>query len=222
MAANPLSQVAFAQAAKPEPTYSATIEDDVHPPQRDDDWTQIESEAAVIIENDNYNFWAKGELALRVERRYKEQGIKRLAATTKLGAAKTLYEHAQLADFFPASARAQVPTLLKEHFRLAYRVISTAQKPIANKLGAAMAFLKQADEGVYKSAAEMGREMQKQFGQEVKTRWRFEEFTIREMGGYLVLDMPPEEVKRAVDMLRFQGQETWKAYLGASYVHPAA
>lgn len=201
-------------------TCETTLDNDA--PQQYDDWEDCKSQAATLIEYDNKNWWAKGELALRVERRYKEKGLAAFCAETKLGATKTMYEHALLCAFFPPSARAQVPSLLKEHFRQAYRIVNQSPKPIQDKLGAAMGYLKQAEDAENGgwSAARMAHEMKLKFGQESKERWRVQPTEIRLTDEGAVLVLSKEERERLAKALIHQGKDRFEAALSLSFVHP--
>ncbi len=210
-----LSHRLFDQAVG-EPEYVTTPESDA--PQEDDDWEQLKSEAATIMETDNSNFWRKGELALRCTRRYGEGSLSKFGQETGLGAGKTLYEHAQLAEFFVPSARVQVPTLLKEHFKQAFRTINKSPKPIQNKLGATMGFLKQANDNGW-TAAKMGREMALALGQKARESWVFEPQDVVFVGGYTTLLMSEDEQKRVQKALVHKGKPSFKVTLRFSVEH---
>src|SRR5882672_2995995 len=177
---------------------------------QDDDWESLVSEAAQVVEAETLTFWAKGELALRCTRRYGEKSLAKFGSETGLGAGKSLYEQGQLAAFYPPGARKQVPTLLREHFKQAYRSVNQAKKPIENKLGAAMWFLKQAEENRW-SAAEMSRQMKAGWGEEYKERWSFQPSAIRQTDEGAVLVLSKEDGERLAKALAFQGKERFEA-----------
>lgn len=189
-------------------------------PAPNDDWQRLVSEGVSLIEQETAAFWAKGDLCLRVDRTYGEGSIKRFASDTGLGAEKTLYEMAQLSEFFPKDVREQVPTLKKEHFRQAFRAIKKAQKPVDNPLPIALAHLSQAEDEGW-SAAKMAREMKLFLGEQAKETWRFEPTAIQLAEKSAALVLSEEDIDRLAKALAFQGKEGFEISLNISYVHPA-
>lgn len=204
MVAEPISQV-FAPA--------------LDTPQQDDDWEALVSEAVQVVETDQSNWWRKGHIALRCTRRYGDKSLTKLGKETGLGAYKTLAECAQIVTFFPPSAVAQTPTLLKEHFRVAFRAVKHCDRPIDDPLRAVMGYLKRAEE-THQSAAAMGREMKVEFGQPAKERWRYEPDECHTVGEYLAFLLPADALKQIHDdVLVHQGHGDFKMTVSFSYTH---
>lgn len=204
-----LSHRLFDQAVN-EPEYVTTPESDA--PQRNDDWETLVSKGIHLKDAEDATQWARGDLAALVDRRYGEGSIEKFAAETKLGAAKTLYEQATIADFFLPSTRTLNPELKFEHYRKAYRAVRKAKDKLEMPSVTALNWLERAGKEGW-SAAKMGREIALALGQKARESWVFEPQDVVFVGGYTTLLMSEDEQKRVQKALAHKGKPSFKVTL---------
>lgn len=122
-----------------------------------DDWQSLVTAGLDLVQAQDRNRWALGDLAAVCETRYGQKSIQKLATEIRMPKHKTLYDYHRVATFYPISARAEYPLLSWSHYREAMRL---------ENVEAALELLAEANDGD-KPVAWLAREAQKRAGKPV-------------------------------------------------------